>query len=185
VISKILVVAAIGVAILAWCAQAGPAQDVLGDLALSARSQRMATGFVTIGAGVALGVASVLFLGSDLVVYGLLAAGAVTVPGVITLLVPAPAELEFAQAGDSEAEAALALARLADEGKRGRILSGISNLAAGVATLVYPINLFTPYDSLVSAASSLGIAAYDFLVPSREEAAFERYEGLLAQGQGA
>lgn len=181
-IAKGLLVAAVGVLLFASCVSAGPAQDVLSDLAESSRSGRITTGLVTIGAGVALGVASIAFLGSDLVVYGLLAAGVVAVPGALSLLVPSTAELEFERAGGSETESALALARLADEGRRARLLSGISNVAAGIATLVYPIDLFTPYDALVSAVSSFGMAVYDFLVPSREEAALDRYEILAAQG---
>lgn len=184
-ISRTLVVAAVAVVVVASCAHAGPAQSVLEDLAQSARAERVAAGAVSIGVGVALGVASLVFLGSDLALYGLLAAGAVAVPGVVSLWVLSPAELEYAAAGTSEAESALALARLADEGRRNRMIAGISNLAAGVAMLVYPIDLFTPYDSLVSAVSSIGMAAYQFLIPSREEAAFERYEALAAQGQGA
>lgn len=180
--SRGLFFVAAGIVLCAACTHAGPAQDVLSDLADSARGERIAAGVVTIGTGVALGVASALFLGPDLAVYGLIAAGVVTVSGVVPLVVPSMAELEFEQAGTSEAEAALALARLADEGRRARVLSGISNLAAGIATLVYPIDLFTPYDSLVSAVSSFGMAVYDFLVPSREEAALERYEVLAAQG---
>jgi hypothetical protein len=180
--ARSLLVVALGVLLFAGCVHAGPAQDVLADLARSAHSERMTAGIVTIGAGVALGVASVLFLGSDFVLYGLIAAGVVTVPGVISLLVPSTAELEFAQAGESELSAALALARLADEGRRARVLSGISNVAAGIATLIYPIELFTPYDSAISAVSSFGMAAYDFFVLSREEAALSRYETLVAQG---
>ena len=59
--------------------------------------------------------------------------------GVVLLLSPAPPEQEFARSGTSEAESVLALERLADGGRRGRILSGMANLAAGVASLAYPI----------------------------------------------
>lgn len=180
---RVFVALGIGLVVFGVCAQAGPAQDVLGDLAASARAERMASGMVSLGVGAAIGIASVVFLmDSDLGLYGLIAAGAVALPGAVLLLVPSTAETMAEQTADSEAAAALALERLADEGQRGRYLSGIGNAAAGIATLVYPINLFSPYDWLYSAVASFGMAAYDFLVPSREEAAYDRYLDLVQQG---
>jgi hypothetical protein len=175
----------VGICLIAFAARtyAGPAQDVLADLAESARAERVASGVVSLGVGVAIGVASaVFFLGTDYGLYGLIAGGIVAIPGAILLLSPSRAEREAAQSGDSEAAAALALERLADDGRRGRFLSGIGNVAAGVATLLYPINLITPYDSVYSAVASLGMAVYDFLVPSREEAAYDHYRALAEQG---
>ena len=104
------------------------------------------------------------------------------VPGALLLLIPSSAEQEYLRSGDSEAASALALERLADEGRRNRLLSGVSNAAAGVASLFYPINVITPHDSLYSAMASFGMAAYDFLVPSKEEAAYDRYASLAEQG---
>jgi hypothetical protein len=165
------------------CVHAGPAQDVLADLADSAHSERIASGVVTLGVGVAIGVASAVFLrGSELGIYGLIAGGAMAVPGALLLVIPSSAEQEYLRSGDSEAASALALERLADEGRRNRLLSGVSNAAAGVASLFYPINVITPHDSLYSAMASFGMAVYDFLVPSKEEAAYDRYASLAEQG---
>jgi hypothetical protein len=99
----------------------------------------------------------------------------------VLLLSPSPSEQGFVRFGTSEPESALALERRADEGRRGRVLSGVANLAAGVASFVYPINLITPYDCLYSAIASLGMAIYDFLVPSTEEAAYDRFAALAAR----
>ncbi len=178
VFGAVVLVLVVGVA----GAYAGPAQEVLDDLAASARAERVASGWVSLGIGAAIGVASaVLLTGTDLALYGYLAAGVTALPGAVLLLVPSPAEIEAKQA-DSEVAAALALGRLADQGRRDRILSGVGNVAAGIATIVYPMNLFSPYDWLYSAVASFGMAAYDFLVPSREEAAYERYMALAEQG---
>ncbi len=164
------------------CVQAGPARDVLTDLAQAARGERIVSGVVTVSAGVVIGVASAAFLmDTDLGVYGLLAGGAVAIPGVLLLAVPSSVELEAARAGDSEAAAALALERLAEEGKRSRVISGIANAASGAAALFYPIRVLTPYDNVYSALASFGMAAYDFLVPSKEEAAYDRYLALVGQ----
>jgi hypothetical protein len=156
---------------------------VLADLAASERSERIATGIATVGVGVDVGIASGLFLmGTEYGIYGLLAGGIIAVPGVLLLVSPSPSEREFVQSGGSEAASALALARLADEGRRSRFLSGVGNVAAGIATLVYPINVITPYDSVYSAVVSFGMAVYDFFIPSREEAAYDRYATLAEQG---
>lgn len=164
-------------------ALAGPAQDVLGDLARSERSARLATGYTYIGLGVAIGVVSaVVLVDSGIGIYGVLTGALIAVPGVAALLVPSAAEREFADAGDSEIEAALALERLAETGRRERIISGIANVAAGVASLLYPFEYFTPYDYVYSAVTSFGMAAVDFLFPSKEERAFSQYLRLIEQG---
>jgi hypothetical protein len=51
------------------------------------------------------------------------------------------------------------------EGDAASSCRGIADLAAGVASFVYPINLITPCDSLYSAIATLGMAIYDFLIP--------------------
>jgi hypothetical protein len=181
-IARRLLAAGLVVVVFGACAHAGPAQVVLEDLAESTYSERMAAGAATVVVGVAIGVASAVFLmDTELGIYGLIAGGVIAAPGVVLLLSPGLPEQEFARCGTSEAESASALERLADGGRRGRILSGITNLAAGVASVVYPINVITPYDSLYSAIASLGMAIYDFLVPSREEAAYNRYVALVAR----
>ena len=162
---------------------AGPAQDVLGDLARSERSARLATGYTYIGLGVAIGVVSaVVLVDSGIGIYGVLTGALIAVPGAITLVVPSAAERELDEAGGSEIEAALALERLAETGRRERIISGIANVAAGVASLLYPFEYFTPYDYVYSAVTSFGMAAVDFLFPSKEERAFVRYQRLAEQG---
>jgi hypothetical protein len=164
-------------------ALAGPAQDVLGDLARSERSARLAGGYTTLGLGVAIGIGSVVVLaGTGTELYGVLAGALVAIPGAVSLVVPTAAEREFAEAGDSEIEASLALERLAETGRRERIVSGIANVAAGIASLLYPFSYFTPYDYVYSAVSSFGMAAVDFLFPSTEERAFAQYQRQAEPG---
>jgi hypothetical protein len=98
------------------------------------------------------------------------------------LVVPSDVEREYAESKDSETACALALERLADNGLRSRVLSGIVNASAGVASLLFPFNFITPYDSVYSAVSSLGMAAYDFLFPSKAELAYARDLELAGQG---
>lgn len=158
---------------------AGPAQDVLRDLAESERDARRMSGIVWIGAGAAIGIGSAVILAdSELAGYGLLVGGLVAVPGIVTLAVPSAAEREYARSGSSEADSALALERLAEAARRERYLSGLFHFAAGVASLVYPYQYVTPYDFVYSALTSFGMAAYELLVPSSEEAALRRYERL-------
>ena len=165
------------------CAVAGPAQEVLEDLAHAERSGRVVSGITSIGIGVAIGVGSYIVLaGSDLEIYGAIAGGLIAVPGAIALIVPSEAERACNDACESETEAALALERLAARGRLDRYISGVANLAGGVISLLYPINVFTRYDHVLSAVSSFGMAAVDFLFPSKEEAALARYEALAASG---
>ena len=162
---------------------AGPAQEVLEDLARGERTARVTGGLTSIGLGVAVGVGSLVVLsGSGMEIYGALAGALIAVPGVVTLMVPSAAEREFTEAGDSELEAALALERLAESGRRERLISGVANVAAGIASLLYPFGFVTPYDHVYSAVMSLGMAAVDFLLPSKEERALARYERLAKQG---
>ena len=180
---SVLAAAVVLAVIASSTALAGPAQDVLGDLARSERSARLAGGYTSIGIGVAIGVGSVVLLaGSGLEIYGVLTGALIAIPGVITLVVPSAAEREFADAEVSEIEAALALERLAETGRRERVVSGIANVAAGIASLLYPFTYFTPYDYVYSAVSSFGMAAVDFLFPSKEERALVQYQRLVEQG---
>jgi hypothetical protein len=130
-----------------------------------------------VGAGAAIGIArGLLFMDTEWGICGIIAA-----PGVVLLLSPSPAEQEFVRSGTSEAESALALERWDDEGRRSRTLSGVAYLAAGVAPFVYPMNLITSCDSLYSVIAMLGMAIYDVLIPSTEEAAYTRYVALAAR----
>jgi len=159
---------------------AGPAQDVLGDLAAEAQSSRLISGYVLIGAGVVAGVAGTLLLAPlDLAWVGPLVGGVIAVPGVIALLSPSEAEQEAA-AAETEEAAVIALHRLAESGQRARFISGIVNLASGVASLVFPYSFVTAYDYVYSAVLSFGMAALDFLLPSQEEQALAHYELLIA-----
>jgi len=163
------------------CAVAGPAQDVLEDLADSEQSGRIVSGITTLGIGVAIGVGSYIFLpGTGMEVYGAIAGGLVALPGAVMLVFPTEAERACRESCDSEVESAHALERLAARGRLDRYISGAANIAAGVVSLLYPFNFFTSYDYLISAASSFGMAVLDFVLPSKEEVAYRRYEGLVA-----
>jgi predicted lysophospholipase L1 biosynthesis ABC-type transport system permease subunit len=179
---KTLVVLLIVGVVGSGCALAGPAQDVLKDLAQSERNERLITGYTFIGIGVAVGIVSAaVLMDSEIGIYGILAGGLITVPGIVALAVPSNAEIECNKACDSETESALALERLADRGKLNRIMSGVVNIAAGVASLVIPYSYITPYDYLYSAVSSFGAAVVDLLFPSKEERAYARYLTLAGQ----
>ena len=176
-IAAVLVVLVMGSA----CVVAGPAQDVLEDLASSERSGRVISGITTLGIGVAIGVGSYIFLpGTGMEVYGAIAGGLIALPGAVMLFIPTEAERACRESCDSEVESAHALERLAAQGRLGRYISGAANVAAGVVSLLYPFNIFTSYDYVISAVSSFGMAVLDFVLPSKEEVAYKRYEALVA-----
>lgn len=175
VLAAVLIIALVG----SSCVFAGPAQEILEDLSKSEQSARLATAFTYIGLGVVVsGVSAAVLMDSGIGIYGVIAGGVIALPGVVSLAVRSSAEREFARVGDSEIESALALERLAAEGRLGRIISGLGNLAAGVASLLYPFSYFTRYDYVYSAVMSFGTAAVDFLFLSKEERAYKRYEAL-------
>jgi MFS family permease len=172
-------VAALALAILgSGCVAAGPAQDVLADLARSERTARIASGIGSVAVGAAIGIAgSLLLTDPTLQTYGWIAGGLVAAPGLLVLAVPSQAELA-ARHAETETEAVLALERLAAGGRTERMISGVANLAAGVAALVFPYRFITPYDYLYSAVYSFGSAALDFLLLSKEERAYNTYREL-------
>ena len=171
--------AALALVAMSASVMAGPAQEILADLAKDAKAERVVGGYVMIGTGIAVGVASAVFLsGTGYELYGYLAGGLIAAPGVIALVTLSPTEEVYADARDSETHSALALEKLANDARRSRYLSGFLNLAAGVASLVYPLNFVTSYDYLYSALTSFGMAAVDFLFPAKEELAYSRYQDL-------
>ncbi|MBU1050039.1 hypothetical protein KKG90_08465 [Candidatus Bipolaricaulota bacterium] len=162
------------------CAVAGPAQDILGNLAESARSERMMSGWASIGVGAVIGVGGFLLLDDvELGTYAAIAGGLIALPGVITLAIPSEAEMACRNSCDSEIDAAMALEQMAANAKLERYISGVINVAAGVASLLFPYTYVTQYDYVYSAVVSFGMGAIDFLLPSKEERAYRSYE-LLA-----
>lgn len=159
---------------------AGPAQDILGSLADSARTERMISGWTTIGFGVAIGVGGFLLLDDvGLGSYAAIAGGLIALPGVITLAIPSEPEIACRRSCDSEIDAALALEQMAANAQLERYISGVINVAAGIASLLFPYSYVTQYDYVYSAIVSFGMGALDFLLPSKEERAYKSYE-LLA-----
>lgn len=166
------------------CVLAGPAQDILGNLADSAQSERVVSGITAIGIGAAVGIGGYFLLNDvGLGAYAAIAGGLVALPGLITLVVPSPAEIACSQACDSEIDSALALERIAASAKLERYISGIVNIAAGTASLLFPYSYVTPNDYVYSAIMSYGMAVIDCLFPSKEERAYESYQ-LLVGGTG-
>lgn len=166
------------------CVVAGPAQDILGNLAASARRDRMISGWTAIGAGTVIGVGGFLLLDDlGLGTYAAVAGGLVALPGLISLIVPSKAELACARSCDSEIDSAMALDQMAASAKLERYLSGVINIAAGTASLLFPYSYVTQYDYVYSAVLSFGRGALDFLLPSKEERAYKNYE-LLVSPQG-
>ncbi len=161
----------------------GPAQTVLQDLAETERNARMWNGYLWIGAGVLTGVGVAALLAQEgLGIYGLAIGALVALPGIIILAVPSKAEREYTTAGGSEARAAVALQRLANEGYTTRLLTGVIDLAVGVASLVSPYSFVSQYDYVYATVLYGGLAAYNFLVPSAEEQALQRYRELSVAG---
>jgi len=163
---------------------AGPAQDILGSLADSARSERVVSGLTTIGIGAAIGIGGYLMLDDiELGTYAAIAGGLVALPGLITLVIPSPAEIACSKSCGSEMNSALALEDMAASARLTRYISGIVNIVAGTVSLLFPYSYITANDSVYSAIMSYGMAAIDFLFLSKEERAYESYE-LLATPTG-
>ena len=160
---------------------AGPAQDILGNLADSAGSERVVSGLTTIGIGAAVGIGGYFLLDDvGLGTYAAIAGGLVALPGLITLVVPSSVEIACLRSCDSEVNSALALEGMASSARLTRYVSGIVNVAAGTASLLFPYSYVTPYDYVYSAIVSYGMAAIDFLFPSKEERAYQSYRLLAA-----
>lgn len=164
------------------CVLAGPAQDILGNLADSARSERLVSGLTTIGIGAAVGIGGYILLDDmGLGTYAAIAGGLVAVPGLITLVIPSAAEIACLRSCDSEIDSALALEEMAAGARLTRYISGIINIAAGTASLLFPYSYVTPYDYVYSAIMSYGMAAIDFLFLSKEERTYESYRLLAGE----
>ena len=111
--AKVLLVTLLMLMVAGSWVLAGPAQEILGSLADDARGERLLSGFTSLGLGVGLGVGSYLLLGgSGLEIYGVIAGGLYAVQGIITLVIPTPAEIACRQSCDSEMESAMALEEL-------------------------------------------------------------------------
>ena len=166
------------------CVFAGPAQEILGKLAESAQTERMVSGWTSIGIGTVIGVGGFLLLDDvGLGTYAAVAGGLVALPGLITLVIPSEPEIACSKSCDSEVESARALEQMAANAKLERYISGVINIAAGAAALLFPYSYVTQYDYVYSAIMSFGMGAIDFLLPSKEERAYKSYE-LLAMSAG-
>ena len=163
------------------CVLAGPAQEILSDLSESARAERVVSGWTSIGIGTVIGVGGFLLLDdAGLGTYAAVAGGLVALPGVITLVIPSEAEIACSKSCDSEIDSAMALEQMAANAKLERYISGVINIAAGAASLLFPYSYVTQYDYVYSAVMSFGMGALDFLLPSKEERAYRSYELLAA-----
>jgi hypothetical protein len=169
------------VVVASHCVLAGPALEILEDLAAAERSERLIGGYTLLGIGAAIaGVSALVLVDSGIGIYGVIVGGAVALPGAIALAIPSPAERQLAAVGDTETAAALALEEMAAEARFDRYLSGAFNIGAGIVSLLFPYQYITPYDYVYSAISSFGMAAYDFLFLSREERAYRQYREFVA-----
>ncbi|MFC2078381.1 hypothetical protein ACFLSZ_00205 [Candidatus Bipolaricaulota bacterium] len=177
------VILVLGVVLIAGGLLAGPAQDILGNLADTARAERVVSGLTTIGIGAAVGIGGYLLLDDmGLGTYAAIAGGLVALPGLITLVVPSSSEIACLRSCDSEVDSALALEAMASSARLTRYVSGIVNVAAGTASLLFPYSYVTPYDYVYSAIVSYGMATLDFIFPSKEERAYRQYELAIAGG---
>ncbi len=163
---------------------AGPAQDILGNLADSAQSERVISGITAIGIGSVVGIGGYFLLNDvGLGAYAAIAGGLMALPGLITLVSLSPAEIACSQSCDSETDSALALEEMAASAKLERYISGVVNIAAGTVSLLFPYSYITPNDYVYSAIINFGMGVIDFLFPSKEERAYESYR-LLAGKTG-
>lgn len=163
------------------CVLAGPAQDILGSLADSARSERVVSGLAEVGIGAVIGIGGYLLLNDmGLGTYAVIAGGLVALPGLITLAIPSSAEIACSRSCDSEIDSAFALEEMAASARLTRYISGIVNVVAGATSLLFPYSYVTPYDYVYSAIMSFGMGAIDFLFPSKEERAYKSYLLLAA-----
>ena len=164
------------------CLLAGPAQDILGNLADSARSERVVSGLTSIGVGAVVGIGGYFLLNDmGLGTYAVVAGGLVALPGLIALVIPSAAEIACSRSCDSEIDSALALEDMAAGARLTRYISGIVNIATGTASLLFPYSYVTAYDYVYSAIISYGMAAIDFLFPSKEERAYDSYRLLAGE----
>jgi len=130
---------------------------------------------------VAIGVGGYLLLDDlDLGTYAALTGGLIALPGLVTLILPPEAEISCSRSCDSEVDSAMALEKMAVNARLTRVLSGIVNIAAGTASLLFPYSCVTQYDYVCSAIMSYGMAAIDFLFPSQEERTYKRCLGSVA-----
>ncbi len=162
---------------------AGPAQEILGEMAETSRGQRMASGAISIGLGAVVGMGGAILLADQgLGSYAMMAGGLIALPGILALVIPSQAEQACARACHSEAAAADALEEMAWTARIARYVSGSINAVAGTLSLLFPYRYLTSYDYVYSAIASYGQAASDLLIPSREERAYQRYLDLVAAG---
>jgi len=160
---------------------AGSAQDILNNLAESSRTERRVSGLTTIGIGTVIGVGGFLLLDDlGLGTYAAITGGLVALPGLITLVIPSDAEISCSRSCDSEIDSAMALEKMAANAKLERYISGVINIAAGAASLLFPYSYITQYDYVYSSIMSFVMGALDFLLPSKEERAYESYRLMAA-----
>jgi hypothetical protein len=174
----------IGIVLLAGAlVTAGPAQEILGELAEASRSQRMTSGVASIAIGAAVAVGgSILLAEQGMSSYALLAGGLIALPGVLSVAIPSDAERMCARACHSEVAAADALEEMALRARISRYVSGATRVVAGTLSLLFPYRRVTQFDYLYSAVASFGSAASDFLILSREERAYRRYLRQIEDG---
>jgi hypothetical protein len=116
---------------------AGPAQDILGNLADSARSERVVSGLTTVGIGAVIGVGGYLLVNDmGLGTYAAITGGLIALPGLITLVLPSEAESACSRSCDSEVYSALALEKIASSSRLTRYISGVGLVSRRFLCLV-------------------------------------------------
>ena len=154
-------------------ASKGPCYMILEELAHDKQWERWATGGLEVGVGALIYLA---FAPYDPTV-GLVLGGIPLGVGAFTLLVPSDAERAFAEVKkeapeERETRCDILLTKLAHSAQRSRYISAIGYAALGVSGLAL--------GDIYSGVFGLGMATFNFLFPSLEEAALEKYRRLTS-----
>ena len=151
----------------------GPCYMILEELAYDKQTQRWVTGGLGVGAGILIYLAFAPYNPTAGLVLGGIPLGV----GAFTLLVPSDAERAFAEVEKEAPEARetrcdILLTKLAHSAQRSRYISAIGYAALGVSGLAL--------GDIYTGVFGLGMASFNFLFPSPEEAALEKYHRLTS-----
>jgi len=154
-------------------ASKGPCYMLLEELAHDKQWERWVAGSLGVGAGALIYLAFAPYEPT----VGLVLGGIPLGVGAFTLLVPSDAERAFAEVKkeapeERETRCDILLTKLANSAQRSRYISAIGYAALGVSGLAL--------GDIYSGVFGLGMATFNFLFPSPEEAALEKYRRLTS-----
>jgi len=148
--------------------------QVLSGLAEAKKSSREIAAWVSLASGAA-GLLLFTALGSP--IFGIIAGG-IGGLGFFLNTLPSDAERMLANSSGQQKDCYFSLEQLSDSARNARYLSAIANGVGGLAALAFSTY---SYDLLYGALYGLGMATYQFLMPSEEEQAFAKVAIVPAQ----